>query len=157
MVGRKSADRTCLLPTDGRQINPHNSTIVSWMAHKSITHARYEWPIKLGKMKCHVYIRFSTYGRKLSILLLFKNVYIHVHCTLDRNELKCKTMKTLVPKKSIANCNRKKSPCQMKVCIQLSACQLEGSKRNSALKGLRVYLRKCTLHTSHLNGYSAMG
>ena len=44
----KSAQKTCLLATDGRQIGPFDSTIVPQMADKSaklIKHARHERPI----------------------------------------------------------------------------------------------------------------
>ena len=39
----KSVHRTCLFATEGRQIGPHDSTIVPWIADKSaklIKHAR---------------------------------------------------------------------------------------------------------------------
>ena len=45
----KLAHRTCLFAMYGRQIGPHDLTIMPWMTDKSvklINHARHEWPIK---------------------------------------------------------------------------------------------------------------
>ena len=51
-LANKSAQKTCLLGMDVRQISPLDSTIVPWMADKSaelMIHAKHERPINLPR------------------------------------------------------------------------------------------------------------
>ena len=51
-LANKSAQKTCLLCTDGQQIGPLDLTIGPWMADKLaelIVYARHEWPINRSR------------------------------------------------------------------------------------------------------------
>ena len=96
LVDKSAQNKICLLGTDDRQIDPHDSTIVPWMADKSaelILHARHEWPIN----RLRDYQSWKDENLCLFILGLahesgnwvfwfstLKILYMHLPCTVDR-------------------------------------------------------------------------
>ena len=88
----KSAQKTCLLGTDGRQIVPLDSTIVPQMADKSailIVHARHKWPINRPRdyqpwKDENLCLSIHTTRNWVCWLSALRILYIHLPCTVDR-------------------------------------------------------------------------
>ena len=127
----KSAQKTCLLGMDGRQIGPLHSTIVPRMVDKSAELTVHVWheilinrprdyqPWKDENLCLSILGLVQKTGNLVSWSSVLKIVYIYLPCTVDkgRASILCLGNVSIKEKSPCQTLNMKKStPCQVKIC-----------------------------------------